>query len=59
MTKYTAEQLKNYSKEELIEAILKTQSDYNVLMEHLTASYVDAYRRKSEQMECAGQETFS
>ena len=58
MTNYTAEQLKNYSKEELIEAILKTQSEYNVLLERLTASNVNAYGRKSEQMEYDGQESF-
>ena len=58
MTNYTAEQLKNYSKEELIEAVLKTQSEYNVLLERLTASNVNAYGRKSEQMEYDGQESF-
>lgn len=55
---YTAEQLKNLSKEELIEEILqqqesllKKQEEYNNLLERLTANHVNAYGRKSEKME--------
>ena len=48
---YTAEQLKNFSKEELIEAVLQAQSNYSDLLERLTANNVNAYGRKSEKME--------
>ncbi len=58
MTNYTPEQLQNYSKEELIAAILKTQSEYNVLLERLTANNANTYGKKSEQMEYDGQESF-
>ena len=37
MKNYTAEQLKSLSREELIEEILKQQTEYNVLLERLTA----------------------
>ena len=43
MKNYTAEQLKNLSKEELIEEILKQQSEYNVLLERLTANNVNTF----------------
>ena len=57
MKNYTAEQLKNLSKEELIEEILKQQSEYNVLLERLTANNVNTFGRKSEKMEYDGQES--
>lgn len=51
MKNYTAEQLKALSKEELIEEILKQQTEYSVLLERLTVSNVNAFGRKSEKME--------
>ena len=54
---YTAEQLKTLSKDELIEALLKQQMAYNVLLERLTASNVNTFGRKSERMEYEGQES--
>ncbi len=58
MKNYTAEQLKNLSKEELIEEvlkqqeeILKKQEEYNTLLERLTANNANTFGRKSERME--------
>ncbi len=58
MRNYTAEQLNSLSKEELIEKILKQQTEYNVLLERLTAFNANTFGRKSEQMEYDGQESF-
>ena len=57
MKNYTAEQLKSLSREELIEEILKQQTEYNVLLERLTAFNSNTFGRKSEQMEYDGQES--
>ena len=61
---YTAEQLKNLSKDELIEeilkqqeVILKKQEEYNNLLERLTANNANTFGRKSEKMEYDGQES--
>ena len=55
---YTAEQLNQLSKEELIEVLLKQQTAYNVLLERLTANNVNTFGRKSETMDYEGQESF-
>ncbi len=57
MKNYTAEQLKNCSREELIEAILEQQSAYHVLLERLTAGNANTFGRKTEKMEYEGQES--
>ena len=57
MKNYTAEQLKSLSREELIEEILKQQTEYNVLLQRLTAFNSNTFGRKSEQMEYDGQES--
>lgn len=53
---YTPEQLKNLSKEELIEEIIKQQSEYNNLLERFTANNANTFGRKSEKIEYEGQE---
>ena len=58
MKLYTEEQLKNCSREELIEAVLQAQNRYSNLLEHLTANNVNSYGRKSEKMEYEDQESF-
>lgn len=57
MKMYTAEQLNNSTKEELIAAVLQAQNDYSVLLERLMTLNVNTFGRKSEKMEYEGQES--
>ena len=45
MKNYTAEQLKSLSREELIEEILKQQTEYNVLLANKTGNTWDSLRQ--------------
>lgn len=58
MKEFTADKLKDCSKEELIELLLKTQEQHAQFVEQLALAEANRFGRSSEKLEIVGQESF-
>lgn len=57
MKKYTAEELKKLSKEEIVTLLLQSQNEVSLFQEKLEEMKIQRFGRSTERMECLGQES--
>ena len=58
MKQYTAEELNAMNKEEIVALLMQTQKQNALFMEQLATMQAQRFGRKTERLECLGQESF-
>ena len=58
MKQYTAEQLNALSKEDVVALLMQMQKQNAIFMEQIAAMQSRQFGRKTERLECLGQESF-